>query len=102
MQTDFQLNLAFIYLFQATTSGSSHVLSYFSMQTMVEIREGLEDVREEEMELEEEEEDGVMENINGTNQVHDEQNKIEEKHDINKTVVEDILKRKYSTSTQEI
>ena len=94
--------MAFIYLFQATTSGSSHALSYFSMQTVVEIKEGLQEVREEEMELEEEEEDGVMENINGTNQVHDLQNKIEGKHDINKTVVEDILKRKNSTSTQEI
>ena len=100
METEFYMG--YIYLFQANTSGSSHVLSYFSMQTVVEIREGLEDVREEEMELEEEEEDGVMENINGTNQVHDFQNKIEGKHDINKTVVEDILKRKYSTSTQEI
>ena len=72
------------------------------MQTVVEIREGLEEVREEEMDLEEEQEDGVMENINDSKQVHDEQYNVEEKHDINKMVVENILKRKYSTSTQEI
>jgi hypothetical protein len=72
------------------------------MQTVVEIKEGLEEVREEEMELEEEQEDGVMENINSSKQVHDQQFNLERKHDINKTVVENILKRKYSTSTQEI
>ena len=72
------------------------------MQTVVEIKEGLEEVREEEIELEEEQEDGVMENNSGSNQVHDEQYDIEGKHDINKMVVENILKRKYSTSTQEI
>ena len=98
--------MAFIYLFQATTSGSSHVLSYFSMQTLVEIKEGLEDVKEEvieeEMELEEEQSDTVIENINGSKQVHDEQYDIEGKHDLSKRVVDNILKRKYSTSTQEI
>ena len=100
MQTDFQFNMVlFLY------SRQPH-LSYFSMQTVVEIKEGLEVVREEEMELEEkqedEKEDCVMENINDSKKGHDEQYNIEEKRDINKMVVENNLKRKYSTSTQEI
>ena len=76
------------------------------MQTVVEIKEGLEEVREEvmeeEMELKEDQSDTAMENINRSKQVHDEQYDVEGKHDINKRVVDNILKRKYSTSTQDI